>query len=58
MTNNSQGHGCAILTMKEKQITQKVILNLTEGTIADEYPLSTIYANHLCVKYCLISVAW
>lgn len=54
-----------LLKLKEKQIvldTQSspanITLNLTERTIADEYLLSTKYANHLCVKSSLIVVAW
>lgn len=50
--------------IKQKQIeldiqsSPEIILNLTERTIADEYLLSTKYANRLCVKSWLIMVAW
>lgn len=38
--------------------TVNTVLNLTEGTIEDEYLLSTMYGKHLCVMSCLTVVAW
>lgn len=71
VTNNPHRAACAIThpttfsKMKEMCIMldtrsspENITLSPTGRTIADEYLLSTLYANHLCVKSCLIVVAW